>query len=100
MNWYLFPHEYSVFLDVYSSVPLQPSKPSEKMLRFNKKSFDFFTQRNIRRTLISENHVKQMKLCKDLHHIVNPAGKSRTMFTLYHDAQNLLYHDVKKLVLS
>ena len=65
---------------MYASVTLQPQTTSAKMLRLNKKSFDRFTQRNIRRNLISANHVKQMKLCKDLQHIVRAEGIQIPMF--------------------
>lgn len=65
---------------MYASVTLQPQTTSAKMLRLNKKCFDRFTQRNIRRNLISANHVKQMKLCKDLQHIVRAEGIQMPMF--------------------
>ena len=77
---YVFYLFYLIFLDVYASLTLQPQPASEKMLRLNKKTFDCFTQRNIRRNLISANHVKQMKLCKDLQHIVRAEGKLHSFF--------------------
>ena len=67
-----------LLLDVYSSLNLQPQLPSTKFLKLNKSSFDCFTQKNIRRNLISANHIKQMKMCRDLQHIVAPIGDTLT----------------------
>ena len=52
------------------------------MLMLNKKSFDMLTQGNMRRSLISSNHSNQMKVCRDLHHIVNIGGGNVLFFKL------------------
>lgn len=70
------------FLDVYADSAVEAATTTEKMLMLNKKSFDMLTQGNMRRSLISSNHSNQMKVCRDLHHIVNIGGGNVLFFKL------------------